>query len=275
VISANAAAADETSDLLRALTKEAQVGKDGNTMLVTIGVKGKNAAAIGIFKGKPRLRFELVPLDDRFEEDKGIRELLDKTYIEKLTQAKLVERYPKVAYEKDNPARGFVGSKKCGECHQEVYKFWQTTPHSHALETLVNGYEDPKTGKKIAAGKHVNPDCVSCHTTGFFNTTGYDGTDATKHLGGNGCENCHGPGSEHVKIMSGLSATKASFDLAKKMVHLPPQDDKHNVCSRCHDFENSPKFKLDKYWDEVEHSGPHLDDKEELKKLREKLLHGN
>lgn len=272
VISANAVAADETAELLRVLTKEAQVGKDGNTMLVTIGVKGKNAAAIGIFKSKPRLRFELVPLDDRFDEDQGIRELLDKTYIDKLEKKNLVANSPKVACDKANPALGFVGSKKCGDCHQEVYKFWQTTRHSHALETLVNGYEDPKTRKKIAPGKHVNPDCVSCHTTGFFNTTGYNGTDATKHLGGNGCENCHGPGSDHVKIMSGPAVDKEVFDRAKKSMHLPPQDEVNNVCKRCHDAENSPRFRLDPFWEKVEHGTPADDDKESLAKIREKLL---
>jgi len=131
-----------------------------------------------------------------------------------------------------------------------------------------------KTHKKIAAGKHVNPECVSCHTTGFFNTTGYDGTAATKHLGGNGCENCHGPGSEHVKIISKLAFDAAELHAAKKMMHLPLQTETHNVCDRCHDFENSPKFKLDKFWAEVEHGGQAADDKDNWPKIREMLLKG-
>jgi hypothetical protein len=242
------------------------------TMLVTAGTKGKYATAVGIFKNSPRLRFERVPLDDRFDEDKGIRELLDITYIDKLKSQNLVQTSPKVACDKENPSVGFVGSKKCGTCHKEVYKFWQTTRHAHALETLVKGYEDPKTGKKIAPEKHHNPECVSCHTTGFFNTTGYDGTDATKHLGGNGCENCHGPGSEHTKIMSGPPIDKETFDRAKKVVHAPPQDEKNNGCVRCHDGENSPKFRLDPFWDEVDHGVQADDDKPTLAKLREKVL---
>jgi hypothetical protein len=244
------------------------------TMLVTVGTKGKNAAAVGIFKGEPRLRFALVPLDGRFEEDKGIRELLDKIYIDRLKQAQLVQKYPKVPHEKDNPSRGFVGSKKCGECHLEVYKFWQTTRHAHALETLVNGYEDPKTRKRIAPGKQENPDCVSCHTTGFFHRTGYDGTDATKHLGGNGCENCHGPGSEHVRIISKLDYDAEELRAAKKMMHLPLQTETNNACSRCHDFENSPKFKLADYWEKVEHGAQAAEDKENWPTIREKLRQG-
>jgi hypothetical protein len=248
-----------------------QWSSNKQTMLVTIGVKGKNAAVVGIFKNLPRLRFELVPLDDRFDEDKGIRELLDGPYIEKMKDQQLVQKSPKVASDKSNPALGFVGSEKCGECHKAVYAFWNDTRHAHALETLVNGFV-AANGKKIAAGKQANPECVSCHTTGFFNTTGYDGTAATRHLGGNGCENCHRPGSEHARIMSGPAIDKKTFDLAKKTMHLPPQDKLNNVCKRCHDFENSPKFDIDVYWDKVAHGDAHLDDEDELKKIREKLF---
>jgi len=261
----HASDSEEPSDM-------AEIHEKNKTMLVTIGSKGKYTGTIGIFKSRPRLRFELVPLDDRFEEDKDLRELLDNKYIERLASLNLVETAPKVVCSKDNPDLGFVGSAKCGECHTSVYKFWLTTRHSHALDTLVNGFVDPKHGKKIAPGKQVNPECVSCHTTGFFNVSGYDGTAKTKHLGGNGCENCHGPGSEHARIMSMHDPSKVDQQRAKKMMHLELQTKERNVCIKCHDIENSPKFKIDKYWEEVDHGAEAIEDKDNWPKIREKLL---
>jgi hypothetical protein len=243
----------------------------GKTMLVTIGSKGKYTGAIGIFKNEPRFRFELAPLDDRFEEDATIRQLLDDIYIKKLADLDLVVKAPKEPCDLNNLELGLIGSKKCGECHEKVYEFWLTTRHSHALETLVDGYQDKKHNKRIAAGKHVNPECVSCHTTGFFNQTGYDGTQATQHLGGNGCENCHGPGSVHARLMSNPDVTADESREAKKMMHLGPQDDRRNVCTRCHDSENSPKFELAKYWDQVDHGAEATEDKENWPKVLEKL----
>lgn len=238
------------------------------TMLVSVGSKGKYTGVVGLFPREPRLRFELVPLDDRFEEDKTVRELLDKDYIARLENLHLVENAPK----RNISGLEFVGSEKCGQCHEKVYEFWKTTRHSHALETLVNGYVDTKTGKAIAPGKHHNPECVSCHTTGFFYQTGYDGTEATKHLGGNGCENCHGPGSQHARLMLNPDITADEKREAKKMMHIAPQTEDGNVCTRCHDLENSPKFELLKYWEEVDHGGEAVDDKANWPMILEKLL---
>jgi hypothetical protein len=252
--------------------------RGSKTMLVTVGSKGKYTGVIGIFKNEPRLRFELAPLDDRFDEDSRIRELLDVTYLEKLKDLDLVAKTPKKPWDNREPERSFVGSKKCGECHEQVYEFWKSTRHSHALDTLVNGHIDKKHNKQIAKGKHVNPECVSCHTTGFFYLTGYDGSEATMELGGNGCENCHGPGSSHVRLMSNPDITAAEKLQAKEMMHLPPQDDRRNVCIRCHDHENSPKFDLVTYWDQVAHGAEASEDKKNwpriLEMLREKKGEG-
>jgi hypothetical protein len=241
------------------------------TMLVTVGWKGKYTGTIGIFRTEPRMRFVLAPLDDRFEEDTAIRELLDAEYVRKLKELDLVSKYPRQKCDPENPELGFVGSKKCGECHENVFKYWQTTRHSHALETLVEGFKDQKLNKQIAGGKQVNPECVSCHTTGFFKVTGYDGTEKTAHLGGNGCENCHGPGSVHAKMMSNPDISPDDRREAKKMMHLGPQDEKRNVCITCHDAENSPKFDLGKYWDQIDHGAEAAEDVKNWPKILEKL----
>src|SRR5262249_50570197 len=149
------------------------------------------------------------------------------------------------------------------------------------LDTLVNGYQDDK-GKHIAPGKHVNPECVSCHTTGFLYRTGYDGTAKTVQLGGNGCENCHDPASEHVAVYSHPKSKKEDQVRTNKQLHLEPQTDDEppgstpssrggNLCIRCHDYENDPGFKLDKRWAEVDHGVEAGEDQKLWPSIRAKL----
>jgi hypothetical protein len=54
-------------------------------------------------------------------------------------------------------------------------------------------------------------------------------------------------------------------------MHLDPQDDRHNTCVRCHDSENSPKFDLAKYWDQIDHLAEASEDKDNWPTVLEKL----
>jgi hypothetical protein len=250
-------------------TSNPEWANNGKTMLVTIGAKGKYTGAIGLFsQGNERMRYQLVPLDDRFDHDLEIRKLLDNKLIEKFRDLNLVENAPRVPFP-DGPQLRFMGSDACKQCHPNVFKFWQGTRHAHALETLVNGYEEQ--GKRIAPGKHVNPECVSCHTTGFFYTEGYDGTPKTAHLGGNGCENCHGPGSEHVKTYLNPNATDEDRSRVRRMMRTKPQSKDTNLCERCHDHENDPGFEFDERWAEVEHGEPAGEDEKLWPAIREMI----
>ena len=126
---------------------------------------------------------------------------------------------------------------------------WIDTPHSHATQTLVG----------LTPARHHDPECLSCHTTGwepqkyFPFRSGFMHLDKTSHLRANGCENCHGPGSEHVAAEEGdaeddeLNARRAQMRLTLK------QAEAH--CVQCHDLDNSPDFDFETYWPEVEHYG--------------------
>src|SRR5207244_6994783 len=102
----------------------------------------------------------------------------------------------------------FVGSEKCSECHATAYKIWSNTPHAHATDSLVS---PPNSRGSIA--RHFDPECLSCHVTGwepqrhfpqqFPYDSGYLSLERTPQLQHSGCENCHGPGSAHVKAESG------------------------------------------------------------------------
>ncbi|MBI3467380.1 MAG: cytochrome c family protein [Planctomycetes bacterium] len=241
---------------------------------MTVGTKGKHAGALGIFPNggpKPQIRFELVPLDNRFAESKEIRQLLDEVFLQRLKELKLVERTPKRPFDPSRPDRIFVGSEKCARCHPNVYEQWTQTDHANALQTLVLGHARNKPQHQ-AGGKEFNPECIVCHTTGFNYTSGYDGTPKTAHLGGNGCENCHRPGSEHVAIYSNPKSKPEELTRARWMMHVELSE---QICKRCHDGENDPTFVFEKRWFEsdppVEHGDAAEKDRKLWPSIREKL----
>ena len=232
----------------------------GNTMLVTVGTKGKHVGVVGVFpEDERRIRFELVSLDDRFDESVVVRSLLDEDYLRQLEEQQLVQQSPKMPFAPDGPDRQFVGSQVCRQCHALTYKKWTETKHANALTVLRE------------KGKHVNPECVSCHTTGFLYQSGYDGTPKTIHLGGNGCENCHGPGSVHVEIFRRPNATEQDEERARSMMHLETQTPDQNLCVRCHDAENDPKFEFFERWADVSHKTEAQQDKTRWPLTKSKL----
>ncbi|MBN1883580.1 MAG: hypothetical protein JW885_15540 [Deltaproteobacteria bacterium] len=108
----------------------------------------------------------------------------------------------------------YVGIKKCIACHKTIYTFWLTTKHSRAYPTL----EEEK--------RQYEPDCISCHTTGYKKYGGFtDITKGEKYLNVQ-CEACHGPGSLHVR------------NPETKMKDLHSEKD----CLKCHDEDNDDDF---------------------------------
>jgi len=111
--------------------------------------------------------------------------------------------------------RLYIGASKCGECHQEQYKWWAGTKHAHALETLKP--EDRR-----------NRECLSCHVTGFVELEGRLSDGDLQRFGGVQCETCHGSGADH-----------------------PPKQSKRTVpsalCVVCHNRQRDPKFDFGVY----------------------------
>lgn len=153
----------------------------------------------------------------------------------------------------------FVGSQVCGECHTTAFEIWEGTPHEHATESLVH---PPNSRGEIA--RHFDPECLSCHVTGwnpqnyYPYTSGYLSLEESAHLLGSGCENCHGPGAEHVAAEQDGAAQERLLALRAGM-RLPLSKAKEH-CMECHDLDNSPDFHQpgafeDTYWPQVEHYG--------------------
>lgn len=241
----------------------------GESVLVQVGRKGKYAGVVGLYPGNAEtpLRFELVNLDSqRFQNTPKMHELMQ--YYQNRLRASVA------AVMADLPAsvhpRGatFVGAEKCGECHKKAHAKWQTTKHSHAYHSLIEGREGQK-GNWIP--RNDDPECLACHVTGWdpqevlrydsgFQLKALAGESAHLYekLKGQQCENCHGPGSRHVEREETWARNREAIEhsevvAARAEIKLTKKQAKQTLCHRCHDLDNSPNFNFEKYWEEVKH----------------------
>ncbi|QDT93654.1 multiheme c-type cytochrome [Gimesia algae] len=125
-----------------------------------------------------------------------------------------------------NPPPGYQisGTESCLKCHQDDARHWEHSAHAHAWKTLRR------------SGAHVDADCQRCHTTGFGLPGGFVSVKRSLNLVNVGCESCHGPSAAHTRN------TKIRTPFLAK-----------DQCIYCHDRENSPEFKFEKYWSQIIH----------------------
>ena len=225
------------------------------TQMISTGSKGMYAGLVGLFEDKP-MKYSRVPLTHEFKDDKNMRVLMAK-YQKKLEDMGMkrlgLEPIPHRSGQK------FVGSESCAECHQDAFDIWESSPHFNATSSIVTPPED-----RGDVPRHFDPECLSCHVTGwnpqgyFPYESGYMNLQESKHLHGNGCENCHGPGSGHV---AAEQATSGAADDKTKSLRLKMRltyAEAREHCMICHDIDNSPDFHEkdafeDIYWPEIEH----------------------
>ncbi len=229
----------------------------GSTQLILVGEKSMFAGVLGVFDDpQQRFRYQRVGLDAQLEDSAFMLKLLA-TYQDTLKSEGLeglgLRPVPHPS------GREFVGSVTCGECHTHAYEVWQNSPHHHATETLVHPSE------RMEIPRHHDPECLSCHVTGwdpqgyFPYKSGYFDLEQSKHLHGNGCENCHGPGSRHVAAEMGeLDLDEAAKRMLREEMRLPlAQAEKK--CLECHDLDNDPDFQKEgafaEYWEKIKHYG--------------------
>ncbi|OHB77223.1 MAG: hypothetical protein A2Z25_08230 [Planctomycetes bacterium RBG_16_55_9] len=101
----------------------------------------------------------------------------------------------------------------CKACHAYEYEKWSGKTHASALATLER------------IDSNYDPECVVCHVVGMDYQSGFITQDKTPGLKDVGCENCHGPGSEHVRTVGTTKLTEPK-----------------SACTDCHTPEHSGEY---------------------------------
>jgi hypothetical protein len=182
-------------------------------------------------------------------------------YAKEVKDDNYLVKYKQTAHELQvaHPTAEYVGSAACMACHPHANKVWQDSKHFKAYTTLVEA--------KHPSLRQFDGECVKCHTVGFGFKTGFQNENlpppAIAALKGVGCESCHGPASLHVDKPQNVPLRQAlnkfkfrgngpEGEAAKtqRMNHMG------DMCQKCHDMENDPKFNIITYWPKVEHMTP-------------------
>lgn len=226
--------------------------------LIEVAPKSMYVIVVG-FYDDPRqpLRFQRVALDSRYPESPEMKKLMA-AYQDQLRQFGWrdlgINAAPHPRSEPGNELAGkFAGATSCKECHPTAWGIWSKTPHARATETLA----------KLDPPRQFDAECISCHATGwnpqdyYPYTSGFESLAATPQLAGNQCENCHGPGADHVAAEEGRNRLRK--EAAREKMKLTAAYALENVCSKCHDHDNSPEFNEQTfethYWPKIEHKG--------------------
>jgi LysM repeat protein len=125
-----------------------------------------------------------------------------------------------------------VNNSTCMKCHEEIGYKWMLTKHANAFKTII---EDGRTN---------DPECLSCHTTGYCRPDGFTRKPYKKDLLNVGCVECHFVKPEHLN---------ENYENTVEQVNP-------NVCIRCHNEERDPYFDFEKYVLKINHKESQLID---------------
>lgn len=188
----------------------------GGMPVVNAGAKGR---ALGLVRPGSKPLVESVVLEEKLPVDATAASILD-GYRTAVREENLVTQLNRIA----GPAK-YVGDGRCKDCHAQTHDDLVDTKHQKAFATLV------------ASKDERDPECVKCHVTGWGVNGGYVDADETPERRDVDCEQCHGPGSDHVM----------------KLAKTPGGKVDAKTCVKCHDPDNSPQFKFETYWPKIVH----------------------
>ena len=119
----------------------------------------------------------------------------------------------------------YVSSAGCAQCHAAQYVRWANSAHAHAT--------DPLPPRQF----EFEVSCLSCHATGIQRASASLSVEMAR-LQNVQCEQCHGPGSDHVaKPGKGYG----------RIANL------QSACSSCHTQQVSPGFNAQAAWEKIKH----------------------
>lgn len=238
------------------LNPEAIEGSDA--VMVQVGTKGMYGGIVGLFDDEDTpVRYQKIAISSQFQDSTRMLERFEQYQ----TRLKETGFEGLGARPISHPTgRKFVGSEVCGDCHTSAFEKWQETPHMHATDSIVAANND-----RGGIERHHDPECVSCHATGwnpqnfYPYETGFLSPESTEHLVGSGCENCHGPGKDHVDAEYGDVEVDNETLLKLQQQMVLKLENAREKCLDCHDLDNSPDFHdegaFEEYWEAVKHYG--------------------
>lgn len=124
-----------------------------------------------------------------------------------------------------NSKATYVTSAACSRCHVGQYMKLVNSAHVHAT--------DPLPGRSA----EFELSCLECHATGARTAT-INGIAVLTGLRSVQCEQCHGPGSEHI---------------AKPAKGYGRVGDMNAACTACHTAEINPGFDVQTAWAKIKH----------------------
>jgi len=200
--------------------------RHGEARVVETTRDGQRLAALALPPGDdPRL--EQVDLDGRIPDAPWARRRVDAYYRE-------VRGLPEEPRAPVREGGAYMGSESCRGCHQDAWAAFADSPHRRAQHRIAA--EDERA---------TLPECARCHVTGWGFESGFDGLDATPHLGEVGCEVCHGVGERHVMAPAD---EKRGYG-----VRTGFPESWRALCAECHHPPHTPDFDLDAALEQIKH----------------------
>jgi hypothetical protein len=219
-------------------------------------------------------RYQLVEMTEDLQTPKGkeigqpILRLME-DYTEELKRGDYLSKYGAVKHLHQvlppvkglrNPGKpgdpSYIGTARCKKCHEDAYKVWAGSKHSHAYQTLVDA--------KNPSNRQFDPECIVCHTVGYGYQSGFVDAVKTPLLKDVGCESCHGPGSLHAsnpenpewrKRLNPWKAPETATEVEKTKL----RDEIDHFCQKCHDIDNDVTWihnGFKKKWPSIAHPTP-------------------
>lgn len=147
-----------------------------------------------------------------------------------------------------DPTYSYVGSKKCKKCHIKQHKSWAKTRMGKAIDILKPGNNSEQKQKfdlDVAKDYTQDEKCLKCHTVGFGKPGGYAIPDPedkksvrkAKKLSNVGCECCHGPGSEYIKVFDEILKSKRKYKV-EELYAVGMYKIDESTCKTCHNEES-------------------------------------
>jgi hypothetical protein len=253
--------------VILSLSKEEEPREDplkvGNTLIINVGHKGRKVGVLGAYRNpkgsaqKFEFHYQLCSIGPEYQTPKEkpgneINELLE-DYAKDVKAQNFLAQHARAKHAIQLEAKyaesKYVGSDRCKKCHQHAYDVWKKSPHATAYKSL-------ETATRPGL-RQYDPECAVCHVTGLNFVSGFQNETASAHLKDNGCENCHGPASMHLKNPDDKVLHALMNPFKTQPNETPAQRERRMnaldlSCQKCHDIDNDVNWNIKK-WDKIFH----------------------